>query len=88
VRRRRAHFFLPILAALLVAACESTPKPQRVGATEPTVTYRYYGEPYGPQLDLVTDKAVDHCQQRFGTPARLRNVDQRNDSYCAVFECS
>ncbi len=41
-----------ILAALLVTACGSTPKPQRLG-----------------------------------TPARLRNIDQRNDSYYAVFEC-
>jgi len=77
-----------ILAALLVAACGSTPKPQRVGASDPTATYRYYGDPYGPQLDLVTDKAFDYCQQRFGTPARLRNIEQRNDSYYAVFECT
>jgi len=38
------------LTALLVTACGSTPKPQRVGATDPTVTYRYYGDSYGPQL--------------------------------------
>jgi len=76
-----------ILAALLVTTCGSTPKPHRVRATDPTVTYRYYGDPYGPQLNLVTDKAFNYCQQRFGTPTRLRNIDRKNDSYYAVFEC-
>jgi len=79
-------FLVVNLAALLVTACGIKPKPQRVGATDPTVTYRYYCVTYGPQVDLVTDKAFDYCQQRFGTPARLRNIDQRNDSYDAVFE--
>jgi len=85
VRPRRASLAVN-LAALLVTACGSTPKPQRVGATDPTVTHRYYGDPYGPQLELVTDKAFDYSQQRFGTSARLRNIDQRNDSYYTVFE--
>jgi hypothetical protein len=35
----------------------------------------------------VTDEAVAYCQQRFVTPARLHNIDQKNDSYYAVFEC-
>jgi hypothetical protein len=78
---------LGIFSALLVTACGSTPKPRRVGATDPTMIYRYYGDPDGPQRDLVTDKAVAYCQQRFGTPARLRNIDQKNDGYYAVFEC-
>ncbi len=71
-----------------MTACGSTPKRQRLGATDPTVTYRYYGDPYGPQLDLVTNRALNYCKQRFGTPARPCSIDPGNDSCYAVFECT
>lgn len=78
---------ITIAFAFLAAACTSTPGPKRVGATDPTVTYRYHGDPYGPELDAVTDQAFDYCQQHFALPARLRNVEQKDDENYALFEC-
>lgn len=74
-------------AVLILAACSSA-QPERVDSSNPTVTYKYFGDTYGSQFDEVSSRAADYCNERFGKAVRLRSVDEGSgDENFAVFEC-
>jgi hypothetical protein len=73
-------------AILIIAACSSS-DPERVDSTNPTITYKYFGETYGSQFDEISGRAASYCNEQFGRAARLKNVDPGNDENFAVFEC-
>ena len=74
-------------AALILGAC-SSPEPERVDSSNPTVTYKYFGDTYGTQFDEVSARAADYCNEQFGKAARLKDVDDSGgDENFAVFEC-
>jgi len=74
-----------IAAALSLAGCMGAPS--RVDSTNPTVTYKYFGDTYGSQFEEVSARANDYCSQEFNKDARLRNVDEAGDQNFATFEC-
>jgi hypothetical protein len=75
-----------LIAALSLVGCVAA-TPSRVDSTNATVTYKYSGDTYGSQFDLVSAKASDYCGNEFGKSARLRDVDEGNDENLATFEC-
>ena len=75
-----------LLAVFSLVGCIAG-TPSRVDSTNATVTYRYFGETYGSQFDLVSDRAADYCGNEFGKSARLINVEETNDENLATFEC-
>jgi hypothetical protein len=75
-----------LIAALSLVGCVAA-IPSRVDSTNATVTYKYSGEKYGSQFDLVSAKASDYCGNEFGKSARLRDVDKGNEENFATFEC-
>jgi hypothetical protein len=72
-------------AALSLAACNSSPS--QVDSDNPTVTYKYFGDPKGSQYEEVSERADSYCDMEFSRAARLRNVDQDGDANFATFEC-
>lgn len=78
---------VPLFAALLSMAACTAPQPSRVDETNPTVTYKYYGDLYGSQFDEVSARADDYCAQQFGKQSHLQNADDNGDENFAVFEC-
>jgi putative hemolysin len=76
-----------LTTVLILAAC-SSPEPERVDSSSPTVTYKYYGDTYGSQFDEVSARAADYCNEQFGKSARLKDVDEGSgDENFAIFEC-
>ena len=79
---------LPVLSAVMLLAACSSPEPERVDSSNPTVTYKYFGDAYGSQFDEVSARAADYCNEQFGKAVRLKNVDEGSgDEHFAVFEC-
>jgi hypothetical protein len=79
---------LAVLSTVLVLAACSSSQPERVDSSNPTVTYKYYGDAYGGQFDEVAARAADYCNEQFGKAVRLKDVDEGNgDANFAVFEC-
>jgi len=74
-----------VAAALSLAGCMGTPS--RVDSSNPTVTYKYFGDTYGSQFEQVSQRADEYCGQEFDKDAKLRNVDEGGDEHFATFEC-
>ena len=73
-----------ILAAVLSTAACST---SGVDDTNPTVSYRYFGDLYGLRYEEVSEEASAYCVEEFGGRAQLREADGNGDENHAVFEC-
>jgi len=79
---------LAVLSAVLILAACSSAQPERVDSSNPTVTYKYFGDTYGSQFDEVSARAADYCNEQFGKAVRLKGVDESSgDENFAVFEC-
>jgi hypothetical protein len=77
-----------ILSAVLILAACSTSQPERVDSSNPTVTYKYFGDAYGSQFDEVSARAADYCNEQFGKSVKLKDVDEGGgDENFATFEC-
>lgn len=72
-------------AALSLAACSSSPS--QVDSDNPSVTYKYYGDPKGSQYEEVSERADSYCDMEFGRAAQLRDVSEDGDTNFATFEC-
>jgi hypothetical protein len=75
------HRSLVALLLIALSAC-ATPEPQRVGETNPTVSYSFTGD----RLDEATEKAQNDCDQ-YGLNAELIDVDRSATENVAHFEC-
>ncbi len=76
-------FVLP--AFILASGCTvvSSP-PEQVGASNPTVTYAYYGD---DQLINANQRAIGFCDPYQGTPHAISITDTGNGGKSATFEC-
>jgi len=75
-----------LVAVLSVTACTTWPS-SHGDETNPTVTYRYYGDLYGTQFDEVSEEADNYCDVEFGKRSHLQDADDNGDDNLAVFEC-
>ncbi len=79
---------LAVLSGVLILAACSSAQPERVDTSNPTVTYKYFGDAYGSQFDEVSARAADYCNEQFGKAVRLKDVDESaSDENFATFEC-
>jgi hypothetical protein len=79
---------LAVLPVVFILGACSSPQPERVDSSNPTVTYKYFGDAYGSQFDEVSARAADYCNEQFGKAVRLKDVDEGSgDENFAVFEC-
>jgi hypothetical protein len=79
---------LAVLSAVLILTACSSSQPEQVDSSNPTVTYKYFGDSYGSQFDEVSARAADYCNEQFGKAVRLKDVDQGSgDENFATFEC-
>jgi hypothetical protein len=77
-----------VLSAVLILAACSSPQPERVDSSNPTVTFKYFGDAYGSQFDEVSARAADYCNEQFGKAVRLKGLDEGSgDENFATFEC-
>jgi len=81
---RIAIIGLGLALAVALAACGSSSSegPQRVGTTQPSVTYAYDGD----KLDDATSKANDYCG-KYSREAKLRELTDREGVHYATFDC-
>jgi hypothetical protein len=79
---------IALLVALAALAGCGTSGPEHVQSTGPTVTYRFYGEPRGDELEQATDHAQEYCSDRYGQAARLQDVTRDGEANIATFECA
>ncbi len=79
---------LAVLSGVLILAACSSAQPERVDTSNPTVTYKYFGDASGSQFDEVSARAADYCNEQFGKAVRLKDVDESaSDENFATFEC-
>lgn len=67
-----------------LAACHAH-GPERVGASEPTLTYTFDGSER--ELEQARFDAEEECRERYGRDADLEETYRDGDRYVAVFEC-
>jgi hypothetical protein len=72
---------------LALVAC-SHQEPEQVGSTGPTVTYRYFGDANGDQLQEAIDKADAFCSDKYDQKAMLLKVDREDGGNVATFQCA
>ena len=82
--RHFVRFGLALALASGLAACSSSggDHPQKVSATQPSVTYSYEGD----RLDQATDKANEYCGG-YSQKAKLRDLSTQGGQHFASFDC-
>lgn len=77
---------LLLVTGLSITACtasQSSPGDE----TNPTVTYRYSGDPYGTRFEETSEEAFYHCAEQFDGKSYLQTVEDSGDENLAIFEC-
>ena len=82
--RHIVSFGLALALAGALAACSSSggDHPQKVSATQPSVTYSFEGD----HLDQATDKANEYCGG-YSQKAKLRDLSTQAGQHYASFDC-
>ena len=70
-----------------MASSEPHQEPEQVGSTGPTVTYRYFGDANGDQLQDAIDRADAFCEDKYDQKAMLLKVDREDGGNEATFQC-
>jgi hypothetical protein len=82
--RHFVSFGLALALAAGLSGCSSggTDHPEKVSATQPSVTFSYEGD----QLDQATSKANEYCRG-YAQKAKLRELTTQNGQHYASFDC-
>ena len=81
VQESTMKWAMTALVAVVLAGC-ALAGPQRISATQPTVSYSYQGD----KLDEANAKANDYCNT-YRLTAKLIDVESRATDKVARFEC-